>query len=126
MADNNDKFGKLLDTPDHTPEYDRNDIENNKIMAALSYFSILILIPYFARKNSRYTRFHIGQSLNLIIVGIVCYVLSLFLKQIPGIGPFLTGVLSVFTLFLDLCGIYNAATGKAKELPLVGKYKLIK
>lgn len=44
-------FQKLNDTADITGECDPQDIANNKIMAVLSYFGPLFLIPWFAAPN---------------------------------------------------------------------------
>lgn len=125
MADVNSFF----DTPDTTAEYDSKDIQDNKIMAVLAYIGILLLIPLFAAKNSKFARFHVNQGLPLMIVGLAIGIISIPLGLIP-IVRIITGIIfglaGICVLVLAILGIVNAATGKAKELPLVGKFKILK
>jgi uncharacterized membrane protein len=140
MTDNSEnKLSKLNDTADTTAQFDPKDIEQNKVMAVLSYFGILVLIPLLAAKESRFARFHAGQGLNLLIalVGwtIVHRVLMAIFRAIllnsatwrlySLIGTILSLVYLAFTV-LAVIGIINALNGKAKELPVTGKYKLLK
>ena len=52
------------------------------------------------------------------------------LKYIPYIGGVLAGLIgfavSAVLLVLMVLGIINAAQGKAKELPVIGKFRLLK
>ncbi len=139
MTDNSEnKLSKLNDTADITAEFDPKDIEQNKVMALLSYLGILVLVPLFAAKESKFARFHAGQGLNLLIAlvawEIVHRVLMAVFRAIllPDawriyslLGTILSLVYIVFTI-LAIIGIVNALNGKAKELPVVGKYKLLK
>lgn len=125
MADVNSFF----DTPDTTAEYDPKDIQDNKIMAVLAYIGILLLIPLFAAKNSKFARFHVNQGLPLMIVGLAIGIISIPLGLIPIVGiitSIIFGLAGICVLVLAILGIVNAATGKAKELPLVGKFKILK
>ena len=63
MADIND----LKNMKDHTNEFDPTDIQNNKAMGILSYIGLLVLIPIFAAKDSKFARFHANQGLVLVI-----------------------------------------------------------
>ncbi len=38
----------------------------------------------------------------------------------------ITGLFGLVFLVLVILGIVNAASGKAKELPVIGKYKILK
>ena len=113
-----EKLANLNNTPDTTAEFDAKDISDNKVMAVLAYLSILVLIPLFAAKDSKFARYHTNQGLILFIVDIIVSALTF----IPVIG----WLLSLATLVLTIIGIVNAAQGKAKELPLIGKFKLLK
>lgn len=124
----------LNNTADTTAEFDPADIASNKAMAILSYFGLLVLIPLLAAKNSRFARFHANQGLIVLIAGVVGTigqrVLGLVLKYIPYIGGVLAGLIgfavSAVLLVLMVLGIINAAQGKAKELPVIGKFRLLK
>ncbi len=117
-----EKFNEFNNTADTTNEYAPADIENNKVMAILAYFGLLFLVPLLAAKDSKYARFHTNQGLVLFLAEIVSSVVGL----VPLIGGILSGICSIFLLVVAIIGIVNAATGKAKELPIIGKISLIK
>lgn len=50
------KINELNNTPDTTSEFDQNDIQSNKVMAVLAYLGILVLVPLFAARESRFGR----------------------------------------------------------------------
>lgn len=108
-------------------QYEPADIQNNKIMAALAYMGILVLIPIFAAKESRFARYHVRQGLVLFISGIafsVCYLILSFValsvswKLFPIVR--IVGLLSYAFLVLSVIGISNAVSGKVKRLPVIG------
>ena len=103
-------------------------------MAVLAYIGILVLVPLFAAKESPFARFHTNQGLVLLIVdviGIVLnYVLGAIFFAISWKLLFLTTIISLVIwlglLAFSIIGIVNAASGKAKQLPLIGKITLLK
>jgi uncharacterized membrane protein len=131
-------FQNVMNTPDSTQQMDPDDIAQNKIFAILSYFGILLLIPWFAAPQSKFARFHAKQGINLLIVDIAVGVLHAifsaifavrFLGVYMGTPVWVTVIFSLLWLCvaaLAVIGIVNAATGKAKELPVIGKWKIIK
>ena len=129
MADFNEKLNELNNTADTTAEYDQNDIQQNKVMGILAYISWLVLIPIFAAKESKFARFHANQGLVLAIAEIICWIVLGILGNIPFIGwifGIIDGLFSLVCLIFAVIGIVNAANGKAKELPIVGKFKILK
>lgn len=123
----------LNNTADYTSSMDASDIENNKVMGVLAYLSWLVLIPLFVAKDSKFARFHTNQGLILAIIEIIWWViegvLSTILFFVPIVGPIviaLLGLVNIPFLVLMIVGIVNAVTGKAKELPLIGKIRIIK
>ena len=128
MADLNETLKDLNNTADHTDEFDPSDIEQNKFMAILAYLSWLVLIPLFAAKESRFARFHCNQGLVLAIAEIIAWVLFGILKKIPLIGwifAALSWVLSLICLVMAVIGILNAVGGKAKDLPVIGSFRIL-
>lgn len=128
-----DKVKALNNTADLTSEMDPADITQNKVMAALSYLSWLVLIPLFAAKESPYARFHCNQGLVLAIVEIAWWVvqgiLGTILAFIPGIGwllSMLLGLVNIVFAVFAILGLINVFKGQAKELPLIGKYRILK
>ena len=114
---------QFKNAPDSTAEYDQADINSNKVMAILSYIGILVLIPIFAAKNSKFARFHANQGLVLFIVAILVSIVGRILDKIH-LG-FIGWILDVLVFAFAIIGIINAAQGKAKELPFIGKYKIL-
>jgi len=127
------KLQNLNNTADTTAEFDANDINSNKAMAILAYFGPLVLIPIFAAKQSKFARYHSNQGLVLLIAsilyGIAYSILSSIILAISWRLYFIVsiiGLVSIVITILAIIGIINAATGKAKELPLIGKFKILK
>lgn len=87
----------------------KNDIEENKDIAALSYAWILSVIIYFFKKDSPFVRFHAKQ-------GIVLFILSLLVWTLPIVGRFF----ELLILALCVLGFLGAAQGQWKDLPIIG------
>ncbi len=104
---------------------DPKDVQDNKVMAILAYFGILFLIPLFAAKESPFARFHTNQGCILFIVGVAIYILTTVLTFV---SPFLAllGLINLVIFVFAIIGIINAAKGEMKELPIIGKYRIIK
>jgi len=116
-----------------------NDIQDNKLMAVLSYLGILLLIPLAtsAHKTSPYVKFHLNQGIILVLFyiafGVVYGILTAIATAIMiasfGLGSILMvifGLLWFIPAALCILGIVNAATGKFKEIPIIGKFKILK
>lgn len=111
---------------DYTATMDPNDIAQNKTMAVLAYFGFLFLVPLLAAPNSKYARFHTNQGLVLFILDAIVSVVSGVSSFIPVVKAIVPGVLSVLILVLLIMGVINAGSGKAKELPVIGKIRILK
>lgn len=85
------KINELNNTPDTTSEFDQNDIQSNKVMAVLAYLGILVLVPLFAARESRYARFHTNQGLVLAIAQFAWTFVSRIISALsePSTKPFL-------------------------------------
>jgi len=141
-----DKVKGINDTPDTTADFEAKDIQDNKTISFLSYLGPLVFVPMFARKRSKFARFHANQGLVLFIADadyvVVQNILLAILRAIfpwnwnygyLGGRGFVFDMLStilglVWIVFgvLAVIGIINALKGKAKELPFIGKIKLLK
>ncbi len=129
----NPVYQYMAGTDDHTAEFDWQDIQQNKIFAVFAYIGILILIPILGAPQSRYARFHANQGLILLLFSIALGVLTVLASALLFIAPVLSIILQIplslvgiAELVFAILGIVNAATGKAKELPLIGRWHLIK
>lgn len=86
----------------------------SKLFAALSYFSVLSLIPLLFRRDDDYAMYHARQGLALLIYGVVADLLA----ALPVIG----WVFSLFRVFCIFKGVGNAISGIRAPLPYIGKY----
>ncbi|MBP1587121.1 MAG: hypothetical protein ILO53_01805 [Clostridia bacterium] len=104
--------------------FTEEDISNNRFMAILAYLFLLVLIPFFTRKDSPFTKFHVKQGFVLVFIYAAGVVLQFF-DFIPILG-WITGIVGgavcVFAGVLSIIGIVTAARGQGKPLPIVGKY----
>ena len=124
MADFNEQFNKFNDTPDTTSEFEAEDIEKNKVMAILAYIGILVLIPIFAAKDSKFAKFHANQGLLLFIIETALGIVNAILGKIPVLGVIFT--IAKLLVYLAcaavsvkcLLDVYN---GKAKLLPYANR-----
>lgn len=107
------------------------NLSDNKGMAILAYLGILIIVPFLTgAQNDPYVKFHIKQGLGLIMFWLLLWVLSFVFSMLVALSGIYFFVLAgiVFPLFylisfiLMAVGIVNAATGKTKELPVVGSW----
>lgn len=118
---------------------DAKDIQDNKLMAVLAYLGILVLVPIFAAKDSKFAKFHANQGVILLICemafGIVYTILSIVLGAILislGLGIVYTiligliGLCGLVFLVFTVLGIINAVNGKMTRLPIIGKYNILK
>lgn len=115
--------------------YDPQDVQSNKGLAFLSYFGLLLLVPLFVRRNSKFVRFHLNQGLILFIISVIIDILHricnyiFVLYIIPTLSLTVQTLLfacDIFTVVLAIMGMVYALQGKAKELPIIGKINLIK
>lgn len=126
----------ILDTNEFTTEYTAEEIEKNKVVCILAYFGILFFLPLVACPESKYGKFHANQGLLILITSLAISVVSGILSAlaiIPFIGlvfavlaGIIGGILGLCTTVLAILGIINAAQGKAKDLPIIGKFRIIK
>lgn len=114
-------------------------IMNKKVTGILSYLSILWLVAWFAgdKKN---TKFHLSQGFTMmvleLIAAVVLFVLGFvvgLLGFIPVVSKILGIVLTILSSAVGLCflvlivlGIMAVCNDQDKELPVVGKIRLLK
>ena len=120
QSDLSAKVTNLNNTADITERFDKDDIEKNKVMGLLAY--ILFFIPLLAAKDSPFARYHANQGLVLFLAAILSSVILI----IPILGWIIAPILSIVITVLAVIGIINALNGKAKELPIIGKFKILK
>lgn len=117
--------------------YDTADIERTKVICAVSYIPMLFFLPLIVYPDSRFGKFHANQSLVLLLAWIAADVAfsiaSAVITALPFFPHFIKAItlgaagVAVWALPLAgmICGIVNAANGRVKELPIIGKLNLI-
>ncbi len=109
-------------TSDFTAEFDAADIKENRFLALYCYLGMLMLIPLVAKPNSAFIKFHANQGLILttllLCLAVICIV--------PILGWLVAAVGAVFSLVCVILGIVNSCCGRAVELPLIGRLRIIK
>ncbi|HEY4329987.1 MAG TPA: zinc ribbon domain-containing protein [Phycisphaerae bacterium] len=100
---------------------DPADVEKNKVMALLSYISILWLVPLLAAKDSPFAKFHCNQGILLSICGFCTGMVMAIGGMIPFVNIcimcILGPILLITILTFAIIGILNALNGKMKPLP---------
>ena len=99
---------------------DQKDLDDNKIMGVLAY--IFFLIPLLAAKESPFARFHTNQGFLVFLL----YIASSIIMIIPILGWIVAIIGSFMGFVFMILGIINALGGKMKELPLIGKFRILK
>jgi uncharacterized membrane protein len=91
---------------------------DKNMVAVLSYFGILVIIPLLVAKEDQFVKYHIKQGLVLLIVAVAIS----FIAWIPILG-WLVGFFAWMGCFvLAIIGIVNVLGGKEKPLPLIGQF----
>ena len=124
-------------TPPNDGEYDPRDVENTKVVCAISYIGFLFFIPLLAYPNSRFAKFHANQALVVFLFSVLIRVVCSFGAGIWWALPFLPNYVEnlgswmfnlaewALPLAAGICGFINALNGKAKEIPIIGKINLV-
>ena len=100
-----------------TPQTPAKQGDKN-LIAILSYFGILFLIPMLAAKDSPFAQFHAKQGLVLFIAEVA----TTFVAWIPIIGWIGGPILYTIWFVLAIIGIVNVLGGKQAQLPIIGKF----
>ena len=124
-----------------TPSTTARGAKQGKGMAVIAYFGILCLIPLIsgASRKSPFMRFHANQGLVLFITTVVWMIVWAFIWTILMVVILYDytwgfwrimyyGSWGLWLAIALLCviGIINAARGKMKRLPVIGKIKILK
>lgn len=134
-----EKVESIVDTVDKSNEFKQSDAYKHKNNAVISYipFLSLIFLVNNRYKQSDYLFFHVNQGFTLTILWIAVFFLTgvlktlftinnTFVNYIPGWVELICYLLYCIALVLSGFGIINTLNGKSKELPVIGKIKLLK
>ena len=106
---------------DWTSQFTAEDIEHSNVASAFAY--LIFFLPLLLCSKSPFGKFHANQ-------GLLLFIIAFFGGWVLGLIPILGWILLPFfwagIVVLAIMGFVNAFNGKAKELPLIGKYRLLK
>lgn len=113
---------------------DPQDVADTKVLSILAYLGLLVLVTIFAApKKSVFARYHANQGLILLIVNGILGVAGAVLGVLGELSLVLAILfvpvelaMSAAGVFLAVMGIIHAARGEMKELPIIGKYRILK
>lgn len=117
----------IIDPTDHTAEFDKKDISDNKVIAMVVYLlgTIGILIALLAGNSSPYAFFHVRQALKIVVCEVLVVIATSVLCWtliVPIAGVVCLGILTVIKIicFVDIC------QGKAKEPAIIKNLTFLK
>ena len=90
---------------------DKKDVEDNKVLAAISYLWILCLVPLFLKRDSKFAQFHAKQGLIMFLIELAGSLVFWF--------PLFGQVLALALLLVALFAAYKALNGEWYKLPYV-------
>ena len=94
-----------------TVDLDKQDVEQNKDIAAFSYLWVASVIVYVLRRHSAFVRFHAKQAMVLFAMSIILWFV-----------PVINRLLELGMLCLMAMGFVAAAQGQRKDIPVVGPF----
>ena len=96
------------------PEFDPQDIADNRMLAMLGYLTVGIL-PMLGARNSAYAMHHTNQALWIFIGSLLCGLVCI----IPILGWIVAAIGSLLLLVCEIIGIVRALKGSGAYLPFV-------
>ena len=140
----------IMNTKDHTIEFDKEDIAKNQKNAKIASFGVTFWVPFVMKDYSRYARFYGNQGLLTLILMIPCTILYCLIMgfvicnactasvysngaevfKYLTFGGWIAAVIffaicyaiPIFVIYLSL---NNIKQGKAKDIPFIGSLRLI-
>lgn len=107
-----------------------SEMGNEKLYAVIGYiFPFLFFLPLVQDdlKANQFSRFHAGQQLNLLLLVVAYMALqNVFFMILYFMWMPISSLIWLGIVVLAVLGVVNALGGHTKELPLIGKFKLLK
>ena len=127
-------------TDDHTNEYDPYKFSEKKSICRLTVLGPTFWLPFVAAKDSASARFYANQGLLVFIVELILLIPEVIFTTIVGIGfslgaQIIVGLVIdvILTLIIYSVPIFMIASawkdmneGKIKDIPFIGKLRIIK
>ncbi len=95
----------------------------DKLISALSYFSILWLVGYIGEKDNDIVYFHSKQGLTLFIYNLIGQIIMIIIGS-GIIGMLFSFIFAISSLGFSIIGVYNAVLLRKEKLPIIGNIKI--
>lgn len=90
------------------------DVDENKLLAALSYVGVLVLVPLLVKRDDPFVRWHAKQGL-VLLMGMVVAVMAAAWVSVVG------NVLFLVLLIVAVVGLVQALLGRRWKIPIIGQ-----
>lgn len=113
-----------VDPTDHTAEFDKKDISDNKVVAMLCYLLSVfgLIIACLLSSESKYVQFHVRTCLKITVIEAL---LGLCLI-VPFLGWLVFVVGTVTCLVLRIIAFFQICCGKAKDPAIISSLGFLK
>ena len=95
---------------------------NKKTTGIVAYITWIGWIIAFFAGDKEGAKFHLNQALVIFLAGIVCSIIA----RITIVGAIIGGIASIVVFIFLIMGLVAACKEEEKEVPLLGKIKLLK
>ena len=112
---------------DHTHEFNRKDISDNKVIAMLVYLmgAVGILIAALLANNSPYAAFHVRQALKITVAETLMWIVAALLCW-TFIVPIAAAVISIALVVIRFICFFQICSGKAVEPAIIRNLDFLK
>src|SRR5215203_3874021 len=106
--------------PTPTPAPSGFDGKTIAIISYLTWIGWIIAFVLYSSNKSQLAAYHLRQSLALMILGIIVYILQIMLIFIPFLGWAIAFLLWIGLVVLWVFGLIAAVNGEEKPMPVIG------
>jgi uncharacterized membrane protein len=99
---------------------------DKKTTGIVAYITLIGWLIAFLAGDKEGAKFHLNQALVIMLSSIISGIISGIIGFIPIIGAIISLVLGVFIFVCWIMGLVAACQGVEKEVPLIGKIKILK
>jgi len=123
----NGNIPPYVDPYDHTEEFEKSDVSENKVYCMLPYLMGILgsVATVFLAKDSAYAKFHIKESVKLAVVETLLGLISALLCWTI-IIPILGGICVIILFVLRIICFFQVCGGKAKEVAIIRSLGFLK
>lgn len=99
---------------------------DKKVTGIISYLSLVGWLIAYLAGDKEGAKFHLNQSLVVMIASIILQVFGFALGYIPIIGGIIRWALGIVMVVFWILGLIYACQDKEQELPVIGSIRILK